>query len=63
MSKTYNKYKDTLYASRVNDSDSLENGLSCNLFSCPVDYWFNTIDHPQIALDAFDRAVAVFLKT
>ncbi|ORE04532.1 hypothetical protein BCV72DRAFT_312636 [Rhizopus microsporus var. microsporus] len=63
MMKTYNKYKDTLYANRVDDGGSFEKGLSCNLSLCPVDYWFNTIDHPQIAADAFGRAIVAFSKT
>ncbi|CEJ04751.1 hypothetical protein RMCBS344292_18704 [Rhizopus microsporus] len=63
MLKTYNKYKDTLYVNRVDDSDSFEKGLSYNLSPCPVDYWFNTIDHPQIAADVFGRAIAVFSKS
>ncbi|CAO3700969.1 unnamed protein product [Rhizopus microsporus] len=48
---------------RMDDSDSFEKGLSCNLSPCPVDYWFNTIDHPEIAADAFGRAIAVFSKS
>jgi hypothetical protein len=62
MLQTFIKYKNTLYANRVDDSDSLEKGLSYDLSPCPLDYWFNTIDHPHLAADAFDRATEVFSK-
>ncbi|CEG85030.1 hypothetical protein RMATCC62417_18765 [Rhizopus microsporus] len=62
MLQTYKKYKNTLYANKVDDSDSFEKDLSCNLSPCPVDYWLNTIDHPQIAADTFGRVIAVFSK-
>lgn len=50
--QTFIKYNNTLYANRVDDSDSLEKGLSCNLSPCPLVYCFNVIYHPQIAADA-----------
>ncbi|RCH99076.1 hypothetical protein CU097_006991 [Rhizopus azygosporus] len=57
------KYKDTPYANRVEDSDSFKKSLSCNLSPCPIQYWFNTTDCPQIAAGAFGRGIAVFSKT
>ncbi|PHZ17121.1 uncharacterized protein RHIMIDRAFT_253030 [Rhizopus microsporus ATCC 52813] len=62
MLQTYIKYKNTLYANIVDDGDSFEKGLSCNLSPRPVDYWFNTVDYPQIAADTFGRVIAVFSK-
>lgn len=63
MLKIYQKYKDTLYVNRVEDGGSFEKSLSCNLSPCPIQYWFNTTDCPQIAADAFGRGIAVFSKT
>ncbi|PHZ08064.1 uncharacterized protein RHIMIDRAFT_295435 [Rhizopus microsporus ATCC 52813] len=60
--KTYKKYKDTLYANQVEDSDIFEKSLSCNLSPCPIQYLFNITDCPQIAADAFVRGIAVFSK-
>lgn len=59
MLKTYQKYKDTLYANWVEDSDSFEKSLSYN----PIQYWLNTTDCLQIAAFTLGRGIVVFSKT
>jgi hypothetical protein len=60
MFNTFLNYQSSLGNFRFPDQEKFKNILSCYSSPCPPEMYFDFIDCPQIAADAFGRIVAVY---